>query len=117
MRALPIIRYLPLILPAIRLAWGLFRDRRVGVPIKILPILAMLYVLSPLDVLPDIIPVVGWVDDLIVAGALLIAFFLLAPRGIVLEHLRGTGQREEPAPETPEAIDGTFRYMDEESDA
>ncbi len=30
----------------------------------IIAILAILYILSPLDLLPDIIPVVGWLDDL-----------------------------------------------------
>ena len=67
MRALLLIRYFPLILSAIRLTWGLFLDRRVGIKIKLLPILAIIYVLSPLDLLPDIIPVVGWVDDLILS--------------------------------------------------
>ncbi len=35
-------------------------------------ILAVLYILSPIDLIPDFIPVVGWVDDLAVglgAGA------------------------------------------------
>ena len=114
MRAFPLLRYLSLILPAIRLAWALFRDRRVGALIKLLPIMAVIYVVSPLDVLPDIIPVVGWVDDLIVAGGLLLLFFLLAPRGVVLEHLRGTGVRKEPEEPAADPIDGTFRYTDED---
>ena len=36
-------------------------------------ILALLYIISPIDLIPDVIPVVGWVDDLAVgvgAGAL-----------------------------------------------
>jgi uncharacterized membrane protein YkvA (DUF1232 family) len=110
MRAILLIRYLPLILPAIRLAWGLFMDRRVGAPIKLLPILALIYVLSPLDLLPDIIPVVGWIDDLIVAGGLLMLFFVLAPRGVVLERLRGVGVRDEPERPTGKTVDSTFRY-------
>ena len=114
MRALPILRYIPLILPAIRLAWALLLDRRVGAPIKLLPIMAAIYVVSPLDVLPDIIPLVGWMDDLIVAGGLLLLFFVLAPRGVVLEHLRGTGVRDEPEAKASEPIDGTFRYTDED---
>jgi uncharacterized membrane protein YkvA (DUF1232 family) len=35
-------------------------------------ILALLYIFSPIDLIPDVIPVVGWVDDLAVgigAGA------------------------------------------------
>jgi len=116
MRALLLIRYFPLILSAIRLAWGLFLDRRVGITIKLLPILAIIYVLSPLDLLPDIIPVVGWVDDLIVAGGLLLLFFILAPRDVVLERLRGEGNadRDEPSDETGQTVDGTFRYTDED---
>jgi uncharacterized membrane protein YkvA (DUF1232 family) len=30
----------------------------------IIAILAILYVLSPFDLLPDLIPVIGWLDDL-----------------------------------------------------
>ena len=116
MRALLLIRYFPLILSAIRLACGLFLDRRVGTKIKLLPILAIIYVLSPLDLLPDIIPVVGWVDDLIVAGGLLLLFFILAPRDVVLERIRGQGNadRDEPPDEKGQTIDGTFRYADED---
>ena len=116
MRALLLIRYFPLILSAIRLAWGLFLDRRVGTKIKLLPILAIIYVLSPLDLLPDIIPVVGWVDDLIVAGGLLLLFFILAPHDLVLERIRGEGNtdRYEPPDEEGQTVDGTFRYTNED---
>ena len=36
-------------------------------------VLALLYIISPIDIIPDPIPVVGWVDDVAVglgAGAL-----------------------------------------------
>jgi uncharacterized membrane protein YkvA (DUF1232 family) len=40
----------------------------------ILIVLAILYILSPIDLVPDVIPVVGWADDLVVgAGALALA--------------------------------------------
>lgn len=115
------LRILPLVLPAVRLAWGLMRDRRVGTRIKLLPVLALLYVLSPLDILPDIVPVVGWADDLIVAGGLLIVFFLLAPWRVVLEHLRGRdgdGDGGDAAPQAGDdsrTVDGSFNYVEDES--
>ena len=40
--------------------------------VAVILILALLYILSPIDLIPDFIPVVGWVDDLAVgvgAGA------------------------------------------------
>ncbi len=30
----------------------------------VIGILAVLYVLSPLDLIPDVVPIVGWLDDL-----------------------------------------------------
>jgi uncharacterized membrane protein YkvA (DUF1232 family) len=41
--------------------------------VLVLLLLALLYILSPIDFIPDVIPVVGWADDLAVgvgAGAL-----------------------------------------------
>ncbi len=37
-------------------------------------ILAFLYLISPIDFIPDVIPVLGWIDDVVVAlSAILIA--------------------------------------------
>jgi uncharacterized membrane protein YkvA (DUF1232 family) len=33
-------------------------------------VLCVLYILSPIDFLPDVIPIAGWVDDLGVIGYL-----------------------------------------------
>ena len=41
--------------------------------VLVLIVLAVLYIISPIDFIPDVIPVVGWVDDVAVgvgAGAL-----------------------------------------------
>ena len=34
----------------------------------IIPFLSLLYVISPIDFIPDFIPIIGWVDDLVVLG-------------------------------------------------
>ena len=38
-------------------------------------ILAVLYILSPIDFIPDIIPIIGWIDDIIV-GLIAVTVFL-----------------------------------------
>src|SRR4051812_27780810 len=48
----------------VRLAVRLLREPQVGWLAKIVPLLAVLYVLSPLDLVPDVIPVIGEIDDL-----------------------------------------------------
>lgn len=47
-----------------RLLWRLARDPRVPWPAKLVAGGAMAYVVSPLDVIPDVIPVLGKMDDL-----------------------------------------------------
>lgn len=51
------------------------RDPRVSSWRKLAGVFAVLYFLSPVDVLPDFIPVLGWLDDLGVLSAA--AFFMV----------------------------------------
>lgn len=51
------------------------RDPRVSLWRKLAGVLAVLYFVSPVDVLPDFIPVLGWLDDLGVLSAA--AFFMV----------------------------------------
>lgn len=68
-----------------RLYWRLFRDRRVSILPKILLVLALLYVLSPFDVIPDLVPVVGEMDDVVIALGALWLFVRLSPPVVVRE--------------------------------
>ena len=56
-------------------AWRFFFDPNASIALKLLFLLSALYVLAPADVVPDVLPVIGWLDDLGVAG--LAAAFLL----------------------------------------
>jgi uncharacterized membrane protein YkvA (DUF1232 family) len=45
-----------------------FRDPQASLAGKIFVALAVVYVVSPLDAIPDVIPVIGWLDDVGVIG-------------------------------------------------
>jgi len=71
------------------LAWRLMVDRRVNVVHKLIPPLALLYILSPVDIAPEIIfGPLGLIDDVGVAIFALEFFIQMAPNTVVKEHLR-----------------------------
>jgi uncharacterized membrane protein YkvA (DUF1232 family) len=70
-----------------RLYWRLFRDRRVSLLPKALLVLIALYLFSPIDVVPDFVPVIGAVDDLAVGLGGLWLFVQLCPPPVVRQHV------------------------------
>ena len=46
-----------------------FRDGQVPLWRKLLAVFAVAYTVFPLDVIPDFLPVIGWLDDIGVIGA------------------------------------------------
>ena len=76
-----------------RLYWRLFRDPRVSILPKALLILTVLYVISPLDVIPDFVPVIGEMDDVVVVLSGLWLFVRLCPPGVVHETVHDIATR------------------------
>ena len=71
----------------LRLAGALMRDRRIPLRLRAIPPGLVLYLASPLDLIPDFIPVVGLLDDAlvgIVGIGLLVRF---TPRGVLDEQI------------------------------
>jgi uncharacterized membrane protein YkvA (DUF1232 family) len=50
--------------------------------------LVLLYVFSPLDLLPDFLAVLGQIDDLVVIFLGLRVFIRLCPKEVVREHVQ-----------------------------
>ena len=76
-----------------QLAWHLLIDRRVGLLLKlIIPGLMLGYLIFPVDLLPDFIPVLGQLDDLAILALGIKIFIELCPKDIVREY-RGECQQ------------------------
>jgi len=68
------------------LTWRLLRDRRVAWWIKIIGLLPFIYLVSPIDFLPDFLPILGQMDDIAILYAGMRLFESLTPEYIVKEH-------------------------------
>jgi uncharacterized membrane protein YkvA (DUF1232 family) len=51
---------------------------------------AMVYLASPIDLIPDFIPVVGYLDDVLVAALLVDGILNWVDRGLVLKYWPGS---------------------------
>ena len=77
---------------------------------KALPGLAMLYLISPLDIVPDIVPLLGQLDDLAFALAALEGFFRCVRRACRVSPCRaGRRPAYTPMPAAADVIDAEWR--------
>jgi uncharacterized membrane protein YkvA (DUF1232 family) len=71
-----------------RVIWGLMRDPRTPLPLKALMGAALAYLVMPLDLIPDAIPILGQADDLTVLMLVLDLFIANSPPEVRREHLQ-----------------------------
>jgi uncharacterized membrane protein YkvA (DUF1232 family) len=71
----------------LRLAIVLARDRRIPLRVRLIPPSLILYLAMPIDLIPDFIPVVGQLDDMIVVFVGVRLLLRFAPRDIVEGHV------------------------------
>lgn len=71
----------------VQLVWHLLRDPRVPVWTKLIPLCAVLYLVFPLDLIPDVIVGLGQLDDLAILILGMELFVSLSPAEVV-EELR-----------------------------
>ena len=108
-------RLIPYIIKYVLLLWRLTFDRRVNIVLRALIPLALLYVLSPVDLLRDRVPILGRFDDLIILGLAVLFLIKLSPRHVVNEHLGITPVSDRPEDKDPSnVVDGKSRIVDDE---
>ena len=106
----------------LRLTWRLCRDPRVAPKLKTaVPLLTLLYVLSPVDLLPDVFLGLGQVDDIGVIGLALLVLTRLVPRlapsHVVEEHMTAMGLTNQASKKTglrqdQDVMDATYRVRE-----
>ena len=83
--------YLFLVPRFVQLLWRLTRDPRVPARSKALLFILAGYLALPFDVIPDFIPAVGQIDDLMVIAFALDQMVSRVPPDVVREHWDGDG--------------------------
>src|SRR6266704_2065735 len=77
--------------------WIAAHDPRVPWHAKALALAVAAYALSPIDLIPDFIPVLGYLDDLIIVPLGILLVVRLIPAGLMAEF-RAEAARREGAP-------------------
>ena len=78
-------------LPALAALIGkLVRDPSLPRPVKVALIAAAVYLVSPIDLVPDVIPVLGYVDDLLLGAIVLDGVLNFVDRDLLLRYWPGS---------------------------
>lgn len=75
----------------VKLLGNLLKDARVPTAEKALFLAAIVYVISPLDFIPDIFPFIGQVDDIYVVSLTLLRLVNRSDESVVRQHWAGGG--------------------------
>ena len=108
-------RFLPHLVRFGRTVWRLSFDKRVPLVLRLLLPVAIIYAVSPFDLVKDSIPVLGRFDDLIFIAMALLLLVKLSPKEVVDEH-NGVVPKTPDRPEDkdPEkVVDSTGRVVDD----
>ena len=101
-----------------RLIMRLMMDRRVPLWLKLVPTaLAGIYIISPIDVVPDFLPFLGRIDDLLALAAAGLLLILLAPRDVLMELAGGAPARRDSDANGGSGatiIEGEYRSLDDD---
>lgn len=84
-----IVEYAMIIPDIVALFWRLFKDKRVRIDTKILIGGAIAYLASPIDILPDFIPLIGKIDDVAIAFFVMNKLINEIDEKIILENWNG----------------------------
>lgn len=99
----------------VMLTFRLLKDRRVPIWTKVLLFVPFLYLLSPIDILPDFIPVLGQLDDISIILLGMRLFEALSPTDVVAEHRLSIANRGKRSFEVLENVEYEIRQEGEKA--
>lgn len=82
------------------LNWRLFRDKRVPMYLKLIPVASIAYYFWPIDIAPELLPALGVADDIGVVILGLNMFVNSSPAEVVRSHLIDLGFIQIEAPKS-----------------
>ena len=89
-------------------------DNRVSVWLKLIPLVGLAYLISPISLILNLIPVLGQLDDIVVICVAILLFNQLAPADVVADHL--VRLRYQPLPPRDEPPSEDVIIMDSDDD-
>lgn len=97
----------------VRLVWRLHKDQRISMMLKTMFLwVPLIYFAIPINLLPDVIPVIGLLDDFFLVAFTSLVFVHLVPYSIRQEHYEDIMQL---SPQAKDSIE-RFRYVQESRD-
>jgi uncharacterized membrane protein YkvA (DUF1232 family) len=113
--------FFPDLILRLKLILRLIGDRRVNFFIKLLPIGALIYLVSPIDLIPGaVLPVIGALDDAAVLWLGATLFVALCPDDVVQEHMDAlqkvvsSSWRDAPTQEDDEVVEAETREVSDD---
>ena len=76
-----------------RFIWRISRDKRLPVIVRAVVWLPAIYIVSPIDLIPDFVPVLGRLDDALVYSIVADLLVRLTPATILQEHMAAVRDR------------------------
>ena len=100
-------------LGTLRIVGRLLLDGRVPLGLKLIPLAAIVYLLSPIDLIPDFLGIRGRLDDLVALLLAPLLFLGLAPRKVVAEQAERVNERRQSRKQRHKrVIEGSYRRID-----
>ena len=103
-------------LKQLRLVWLLLRDQQVPFWVKSIPALSVVYVISPVDFIPDPLVGLGQLDDIGIILLGIALFIKMCPPNLVEYYQNMLEYGSESQNHPTDAVDTTYRVLDEDQD-